>query len=215
VCPSKLETAGEKTEKRLIEIRKSIGASIAGYSVTPVEIDISGAEIADLAKSNPGEPIILNGEYSVVYIKDHNFHGFKTDHDNEVNKHPNRCFVRGNKAHFYYCITLRKMTENGKKKRYRRAIFIDSDDRLIDLRDAQNVNTRLAWCKHCIVILGRTGGVRKWILWRGKNKSRMAEYGDAKDLTECVKMLHIDGNTREATQRTQNFFVNTLNEEKT
>jgi len=211
VYPSKFETAGKKIEKRLVKIRESTGAPVADYSVAPGEIDILGTDLEKLAKSNPEEPIFLNGEYNVVYIKDHSFHGFK-DHDNEVNKHPNRCFVRGNKVHFYYCATIRKMTENGKKERYRRATFIGSNDRFIDLRNAQNVNTRLAWCKHCIVILGRKGGIRPWILWRGKNKSRMAEYGDASDLTECVKMLHIDGNTREATQRTENFFDNTLDE---
>ena len=175
---------------------------------TSTDLMIPGRQISENAQAQPRAPIIFEGEYCVAYIKDHAFYGSEREHDNEVESHPSGCFVRGNKVHFYYCTTLEIMSEKGRKQRYRAAAFTDSDDRLIDLRDADNVVTRLAWCKHCLVILARHGSVGR--LGNGSNRQIMAEYGNARGLTQCVQMLHNSNNSFSAKRRTQAFFANTL-----
>ncbi|MDA8002556.1 MAG: hypothetical protein MPL62_14855 [Alphaproteobacteria bacterium] len=174
---------------------------------TSTDLVVTGEQITEIARAQPQTPIIFQSEYCVAYIKDHTFYGSEMEHNSEVKNHPIGCFVRGNKVHFYYCTTLEVMSEKGRRQRYRAATFTDSDDRLIDLRDAGNVITRLAWCKHCLTILARNGSVGH--LGAVKN-SRMAEYGGARGMTQCVQMLHNSNNSVSAKRQTQTFFANTL-----
>ncbi len=207
-----LQRVGDKIELRLKEIRERVGAPISIYSVNPVNIDISGQKLQELAEANPGKPIIRDGEYCIAYIKDHIYHGVKFDHDSDVREHPNRCFVRGNKVHFYYCSTLLEMTAKGRQSRYRQTSRIDNI-RLIDLQDAKDVKTRLAWCKNCIKILQEQdiSGARE--AWR--YRSQVAEYANARELIDCVKSYY--NNEPSATRRAQDFYESvkmTTNREK-
>ena len=206
VSQNNLEYAGKKIEANLIQIRKSIGAHLGDYSVDPENIDITGEKLQKLAALSPGEPIIIDDRMHMAYIKDHEYHGFKRQHDEEVKKHNNLCFVRGNKVHFYYCTTLVNMSNNGLRGRYQ-AAGNTRNVRSIDLCDAKNVETRLAWCKHCIRILCNKGRVpifRRILAY----KSRLAEYGDAREFMACVKALY-DGDAN-ALQRTQDVFLRTM-----
>lgn len=189
-----LQTIGEIIEQEMTEILKGIGGS-------PGKCEIDIADLADYgsvedvwteAREKPWEPFIVNGEYMILYIKDHSFKGYKDSHDIEVHKHLNRCYVSGNKKHFYRCTTLQTMPKERRAARYFQD-RLDKYTRLIDLRDERNVRTKLAWCKHCI------GRLSKGVLWQwlsSDNKSRIAEYGRPGDIVRCVK-LKVD-NTHES-----------------
>ena len=200
----KLKNIGKTVEVELIRIRDSINAPLGNFAFTPKEIDLLGKRLEALAVANPGEPIIIGGRFWFAYIKDHNYHGYQYQHDNEVNNAPNHCFESGNKVHFYYCPTLVSMTETGRRGRYR-ATQNKTNRRLIDLRNAQDVETRLPWCKHCIVILcnkGRMNGRRL----KPSFKSKVAAYGDARELMDCVTAHHRDGDNQRTIEMVQGVF---------
>lgn len=105
-----LETVGHQIELRLVEIREQIGAQKSTHDVEHTDIEIGGDQLHELAITDPGKPIIIEGQFHMAYIKDHSYHRLQ-DYKDEVKSHPNRCFVKGNKVHFYYCATLVTMTE--------------------------------------------------------------------------------------------------------
>ena len=200
-----LKRSGEKIEQQLKEIRKKIGASLVKYSVDPLVIVLSGEELQELAEANPGKPIIINNKYCLAYIKDHAYHGLKFEHDLDVKTHPNDCFVRGNKVHFYYCKTIVYMSASNKRHRYHQTPRINNT-RIIDLKNAENVETRLAWCKYCISILLQEGRVSTWSKFG--YKSRIAEYSAARDLMDCVKSC--SRGESNAVQKIRDFFAQTM-----
>lgn len=209
----KLKQTGKEIEQELASILRRIGATLGEYSVEVVDINISEEELLEFAKSNPGAPIILKDKFCLAYIKDHTL-CYKDTHQREVHAHPNGCFVRGgNRVHFYYCITLMQMSERGRRRRYRCA---DADRmgnyQKIDLKDANDVYTRLAWCQNCIEELANSSKVKQQLRWRPwrifqwKYKKRIAQYGDANGLMECVRLSY--ELSPDATQKTKAFFEN-------
>ena len=191
-----LRNIGNEIESKLIEIRKRIKAPLIDYSINYTEIDITGEKLQKLAAANPGEPIIIENQFSFAYIKDNTWHK-KYDYDIQVNNHPNQCFIMGKKVHFYYCCTLIKMSESGRRDRYR-AYYKSRNKILIDLHDENDVETRLAFCKNCIMVLcqkSNQAGVSP------EFKANIAEYGNAKDLMSCVKAHY--KNNPEAAEKTQ------------
>ena len=177
----KLKSIGKKIENKLIAIRESVGAELGEFNIAHDEF-IIGEDLWELAQLNPGKPIIINGEYRHAYIKDHSYHGLKSKHDQEVKENSAHCFTRGNKVHFYYCKTLSQMRNKGRYDRYRAARKI-SNSKIIDLRNAKNVETRLAWCQNCLDIFPGKGGFFT-------NKSKMAQNGDAQELMDAVRAYH-------------------------
>ena len=180
----KLNAVGQKITAQLIAIRESVGAPLGDYTAEKSDIELTSREVERLAADNPGEPIIINDEFHLAHIKDHLF-SFKREHDAEVALHPNKCYRSGKKVHFYFCRTLTSMKRAGREYRYRLGSKI-SNIKLIDLADEENVGTRLLWCKNCITVLSDTA--RQY----GIDKDRIAEYGDARQLMDCVKSLHHD-----------------------
>ena len=201
-----LKTVGDQIESRLVEIRERIGAQLGPYIPVIPDGIIGGDELNKLARANPGKPIIINNLFHMAYIKDHSFHRLlncKSDIDN----HPNGCFVAGNKVHFYHCTTLLYMTDKGRTDRYRRVTKM-TNKRLIDLRDSPDVETRLAYCKHCITILRKAGQVPAWQYWR--HKDTLAEWGDAKEYMKCIKELYSGKDIRMAIAHTRQVFEKTI-----
>ncbi|MGI9306987.1 MAG: hypothetical protein ACR2P5_06755 [Gammaproteobacteria bacterium] len=181
-----LKNIGDQIEKRLIEIRESIGASLGIFSnIIDTSIEITGKQLQENAEATPGEPIIINDEYYIAYIKDNTYYGSKLDHDEAVRAHPSRCFKDGKKVHFYYCSTIVKMGNMGRRARYRQTREF-RNEKIIDLQGAEDVETRLPWCKNCIEILHNESAAN---IRDGRYKSLIAEYGDAQLLMKCVIML--------------------------
>ena len=201
-----LETVGNQIESRLVQIRERIGARTSTYDVKHTDIEIGGDKLQELAIAHPGEPIIIEGRFHMAYIKDHSYHQLQ-DYEDRVKLHPNRCFVSGNKVHFYCCTTLVTMKDKGRKDRYRCAIKMDNK-RLIDLRNSSDVYARLAYCKHCIAILRKAGRVSYWQYWPHRNT--LAEWGDAKEYMDCVKKLHDGDEIRKAIDHTREVFKTTI-----
>ena len=171
----KLKSIGENIENQLIAIRDSVGAELGEFVTGAFTVD--GKKVPSIVR--PGKPISIGGQYYLVYIKDHNYHGFKSEHDRDVEKNSSHCFTRGNKVHFYGCQTLMNMKPHEREARYRFTPEI-SNSKIIDLRNAENVKTRLAWCKNCLKIFPGKG------LWYILNKDIMAQNGDAKKLMAAV-----------------------------
>ena len=178
----KLNAVGEKITAQLTTIRESVGARTGDYVAQKTDIEISGGKLKELANANPGEPIIIGNEFHLAHIKDHLF-SFKSEHDEEVAQHPNKCYRSGNKVHFYYCRTLTSMAKAGRKERYRLGSKV-GNIKLIDLADKENVGTRLLWCKNCINVLSNAARQSEI------DKDRIAEYGDARQLMDSVKSLY-------------------------
>lgn len=204
-----LERAGGEIGEQLDKIRIRIGAQVVPYDVKkePIDIEIvDGEKIWKEANKKPNQPIIINDNFRLVYIKDHGFHD-KYNHDLKTRNHSTGCFTDGNKVHFYYCKTLIDMTARGRKLRYRYALQI-SNIQIIDLINAQNVETRLAWCKNCISILGKAGGVGmmgRFLLWNsGQRKSLVAERANAVKLINCVESYY--RGKLDASQKIRSFF---------
>lgn len=196
----KLEHAGKSVESKLIRIRENIGAPIGEYSVSPVKF-IRGRELEERAKNNPGEPIIINGEFYLEYINDNSYN--RNKHRREVGDNGKGCFVSGNKVHFYYCETLVHMTNKGRGQRYCETSRV-GNMQVIDLSpEEENIETRLAWCKNCIEILRQAGKVSRGWKWRLR-RSRVAERADAVKFMRCVKLCY--KNKPEARQETKSFF---------
>ena len=207
---NELKQTGMGIEKQLEKIRKRIGAPLGEYSVKPehIEIEIDGDELQELAEANPNQPIKIGNRYYLAYIKDHTFHGYRSDYDSAIHDHSADCFVKGNKVHFYYCKTITYMSEVGRKQRYR-ATPRRNNRQLIDLRDAQDVEARLAWCKNCISLLFDAGGIRSWGMWN--HKKRIAEYEDAGELMACVELCH--KNEYDVAQHVRQFLMRTIEED--
>ena len=174
-----LEDKGKKIEDGLIAIRKSVGAKLGEFNIVHREFVMDAEEIQELEQLKPGDPIIINGEYHHVYIKDHSYYG-KSEHDQEVKEHPAHCFTSGNKVHFYYCETLSDMRGRGGYDRYRATRKI-SNSKIIELRHAENVKTRLAWCQNCLHRIFPGGGF---------DRRKIAQNGDAQKLMAAVKAYH-------------------------
>ena len=176
----KLEDLGKKIENKLIAIRESVGAELGEFNIVHREFVMDAEEIQELEQLKPGDPIIINGEYHHVYIKDHIYHGLKSNHDQEVKENPAHCFTRGYKVHFYDCEILSDMRAKGTYDRYRATRRI-SNFKIIDLKDAENVKTRLAWCQFCLGIFPGCGesAIRE-----------MAKNGDAQKLMAAVRAYH-------------------------
>ncbi len=173
----KLKNTGKETEIKLNEIRERIGAPIGDYGT--VGKDFKGEKLKKLAQLNPDKPIIIDDEFCLAYIKDHTntqFHGYKKDHDAEVKSHSSSRFMKGYKIHFYFCITLVNMSFKGLEARYRVTSHINNVQK-IDLADAENLRTRLAFCQNCITLLG----------YSSRDKKETAAHGDAQELIDCVK----------------------------
>ncbi len=174
----KLKNTGKETEEKLNEIRERVGAPIGKYKT----IDIEGKKFKKLAQVNSGKPIIIDDEFCLAYIKDHTntgFFGYKKDHDAEVKSHRSSRFVRGNKIHFYFCHTLVNMGPQKMKARYRVTTHINNVQK-IDLADAENLRTQLAFCQHCIALLGNSPIDRR----------ETAQHGDAQELMYRVKKCY-------------------------
>lgn len=195
-----------EVERKLIEIRKSINAPIGKYRSIRTDDPVTGDTLAKNAAKYPNQPIFINDEIHMVYIKDHyqrNIH----QHNKEINNpQNNRCFVSGKKVHFYYCTTLQQMDEEGRMKRYRETRET-KNTYLIDLHGAENLGTRLAWCQNCIDVLCRNGEVFRF-MYRMRIKNTIAKYGDAKELMACVEAY--DNNTPTAIQEIQDFVKKTI-----
>lgn len=82
------------------------------------------------------------------------------------------------------------------------------NERLIDLHDSSDVETRLAYCKHCIAILRKAGQVSYWQYVLHKNT--LAEWGDAKEYMDCVKKLDDGYEIRQAILHTSEVFKTTI-----
>ena len=175
----KLKSIGKNIENTLIAIRESVGAELGEF--VPGAFTVVGKKVPSIV--HPGEPIFIDGQYYLVYIKDHTYQGFKSEHDRDVEKNSAHCFIRGNKVHFYGCQTLMNMKPHEREARYRFDPEI-GNSKIIDLRDAENVKTRLAWCKNCLKIFPGKG------LWYILNKDIMAQNGDAKKLIAAVRAYH-------------------------
>lgn len=175
----KLKAIGKEIERDLIKIRESVGAPIDEYEPY---IEITGAELIDLATRHPGEPIIIGDKFYTAYIKD-NYHHNILSHNEEINNPANtsRCFVSGKKVHFYYCSTLIYMARRGRDDRYR-APHKTQNTQIIDLSDKKDLETRLAWCKNCIKTLYNKENPRVRY-----NLGEVARNGDAKELMNRVK----------------------------
>lgn len=199
---SNLKNVGNDIEEKLSEIGKRLGAHPEPFTADEDEIEISGGQLAEDAKTHPGKPIIIEGKFHMAYIKDHSYYDRET-HDRDVNQHPNHCFVRGNKVHFYYCRTLVSMTERGRRARYR-ATRRAENTRLIALADEEkDLRTRLALCKNCILDLCNNGEVFS----NHHTLNKIAGYGDAEELMVCVKAHH--NNDPSAVQKIRDFIENT------
>lgn len=208
----KLHVVGKQIETRLVEIRESIGAPVSEFDIKPPIIDIPGEKLAEEAQTKPDKPIIINDEYHIAYIKDNIQRGkygkwSKADHDFVVQNPPVGCFEKGKKLHFYYCKTLDSMTAQGRAKRYC-AMRKFQNMQLIDLADAENVETKLAWCQFCIGVLFTNGNIPSW-----KGKEPIAHYGDAESLMKCV-IMHDKGENG-AMERISEFVDETLERSKT
>lgn len=199
-----------EVERKLIEIRESINAPIGrSNSIRKRNGPVTGADLADNAAKYPEQPIFINGEIHMVYIKDNYLRNIH-QHNNEINNPPNnRCFVSGKKVHFYYCKTLQYMDDEGRMSRYRETRET-KNTYLIDLRDVENLGTRLPWCKYCIDVLCRKGKVFQ-LKYRMRIKDKIAKYGDAKELMACVEAY--DNNTPTAVQEIKDFVKKTIRKE--
>ncbi len=175
-----LEDKGKKIEAELIAIRKSVGAELGEFNIVHRAFVIKDEELQERAQLNPGKPIIIDGEYHHVYIKDHSYYD-KSQHDQEVKKNSAHCFTSGNKVHFYYCETLSDMEDGGKYEARYRATRKISNSKIIDLRGAENVKTRLAWCQNCLHRIFPGGGF---------DRKKIAQNGDAQKLMAAVKAYH-------------------------
>lgn len=182
---NELEFIGQQIHRKLEKIRKDIAAPLGDFSpADTMIIDVRGGVINDFAIKHPNQPIKIEDEYCFAYIKDHNFHEYD-DYVTKISKHPIRCFVGGNKVHFYNCTTLINMANSGREARYC-AMFEKINLRPIDLHGKSNEHTRLAWCKHCIKILGKNARISRFRILQGKNS--IAEYGNATDIGHCVEL---------------------------
>ena len=171
----KLKDKGKEIEDGLIAIRKSVGAKLGEFNIVHREFVIKDEELQERAQLNPGKPIIIDGEYHHVYIKDNSYYD-KSQHDQDVKKNPAHCFTSGKKVHFYYCKTLSDMEDGGRYEARYRATRKISNSKIIDLRDAENVKTRLAWCQFCLGIFPGCGV--------------SAQNGDAQKLMAAVRAYH-------------------------
>ncbi len=201
-----LINVGKEIEAELIKIRNSVNAPIGDCTIKPIvdEPYITGRKLKELASSNPDEPIIIEGEYTFVYIRDHAFYN-REYHDQEVSLHSNRCFVDGNKIHFYLCQTIKATKKERFDDRYNKIIRINNI-RQIDLSDA-TINTRLPWCKFCIKKFINNGGL--WNENNPINRAKIAEYGDMKKIFNCVKLYHKNKDDLSAIQLIQDFYYAT------
>lgn len=195
-----LEEAGKKIEEKLSKIRERLGVPPIKYSVGPKEIEISGGDLAKDARTDPDKPIIREGEFHMAFIRDNSYYDSDT-HDENIDDHPNQCFTKGNKVHFYHCTTLVDMQEQRRGSRYRVARKIENE-RIIDLDNKKNLRTRLALCKHCIKILCNNGDINSY------PPDKIAGYGDAEELMVCVKAYYNDGSS--AIPKIQSFIENTI-----
>ena len=145
----KMKNEGAKITARLTAIRKRVGAPLGDFSAVDIQID--GGKLREWANAHPNQPIIIGGRLGIAYIKDHchpYYHDKKKVHAQITADHPNGCYTRSNKVHFYYCSTLRRMEKHGRKKRYR-VVNKFGNTQKIDLADAPDVSSRLLWCKLC------------------------------------------------------------------
>lgn len=174
-----LNNVGKEIEDKFIKILKRIGASPGDYDPTI----ITAKDLLNYATKHKNQPIFMDGEFRIVYIKDNSYHTGNT-HDKDVLDHPNDCFVSGNKIHLYCCSYLLGMTKKGRYDRYRATPEIENVQ-IIDLKDKdrKNLKTRLPLCKPCIKLLHTEENKR-----RGSyDPNWIAEYGDAKELMDRVK----------------------------
>ena len=177
---SKLESVGEEIKNRLIDIRDRVGAQAGTYNPVHKEF-ITGKDLHELSLRCPGEPIIIDGEFYLVYIKDNRHLDFK-EYEEDVKNNPTSCFVRGKKVHFYHCRTLTQMEERGRKRRYRQYMWKnDNHTRIIDLKDKDDVYTRLPWCQNCLSIF-----IKKDRSLLTKDIHIMAQDYDTKKLMKSV-----------------------------
>ena len=177
---NKLKSIGKNIENQLIAIRESVGAELGEFNIVHHEFVIDAEKLQEKAQLNPDNPIIINGEYHHVYIKDH-CGILKSKHDQEVKENPAHCFfTSGHKVHFYYCETLSDMRGRGRYDRYRATRKI-SNSKIIDLKNAENVKTRLAWCQNCL---------HRIFPGDGFDRRKMAQNGDAQKLMAAVRAYH-------------------------
>ena len=144
----KITEASEKILERLTGIREFIDATRGNYML---EAEFLQKRAADY----PGKPIISGGKLHLAYIKDHTNPYYHGKEERAANTAENGCYYGGNgnyggnRIHFYFCEKLREMEEDGKQKRYRIAMEINSVQP-IDLPEEKNKLIHLAWCQLCI-----------------------------------------------------------------
>ena len=210
----KLDKVGSEIKCRLIDIRESIGANLGYFAVNPIINIKTGAELKELAEGREGEPIIIGNEFYLAYIRDNATvsdgiggvrDGTKSDYDIKVKAEPSGCYTDGRKVHFYYCETIRDMTQRGQDSNYACTSYF-SNIQPIDLQDAENIEARLALCQNCIKVLAQNSGI--YCLKR----KIIAEYGNAQRLMDCVKLLHKKDD--DARQKTEEFINRTMRKAK-
>lgn len=204
-----IKAVGNKIESLLAKIREEIGASKSKYDAKYVEIEISGHKLNELAKVNPGKPIIINGKFRMAYIKDHSYYQFQ-NFESAINSHPNDCLVKANKVHFYYCTTLVNMKARGREARYYPATQI-TNTRSIDYGTSTDLKVRLAYCKNCINILCSAARTSPWQYFQYlRDKDTFAEWGDANDYMNCAKELYNSKDIATAVTHAQKMFLKTI-----
>lgn len=178
-----MESIGFGVTEKMREIVHRVG----GKPVDEFEIDkgndVDSNDVCIEALINEGKPIIFDGRYGVLYIKDHSYHRDKKSYLMYIEKTPNGCFSDGRKVHFIWCQTLTSFEDVERSARYRQQPLM-RDTRPIDLSDKQsNIETRLAWCKNCINKMSED--VLKEVMPIPKDK--IAEHGKARDIHNCLK----------------------------
>ena len=184
----KFEKASEKFALQLGEICAQLGVEPANFSIIPTTLRYTKQNIIKIINNSSNKPFVGDdGKVKIYYIMDHT-----DDNDYDTCYHPNGCYYRGKKIHFYNCTTIAYMK---KYERYdERYVFPRrfTDKQLIDLppkRRPRTVETRLAFCQNCIWFLldEIKSGKRKWEN-DDKTRKTIAEYGNFMKLINCIQL---------------------------
>lgn len=198
-----LEESGRKILEVLTEIRERVRAP-------KIEFDIhkqvmSSAQFLKISKKIPvGQPLIINGRFSFVYIKDHLFWS-TLDFKEKMLNAPNQCFMDGKRVHFYMCPTLKTMENKGRSERYCHTTHLRENKCEIDLKGQNDVAVRLGWCQNCLYILLRDGNVPYKRGARTFIQYRASVGGDSVKIMGCVKGHHRKNDDR--IEKIRKFFL--------
>ena len=189
----KLKEAGKRITGKLDKIRTKLGVEPVDFSLAPIIIETRTTKgIIESARGNKHRLITTQkGELGIAFIRNHT--GWHHDnYDEEVAKHPNRCYAKGNKMHFHTCQHLINMKKDERYDENYDVTNSFSDEQTIDLppmEDPRVEPTRLAFCKFCIEYL--IDQVPK-LENTPKKRGILAQYSDVKKMMYCVQLIFED-----------------------